>query len=53
VCGIAYPTIGLSIAVRKGIINLLTKLLPCFTEERLHQLPSVWIVPLAFHRKNF
>jgi hypothetical protein len=25
--GIAYPTIGLSIPVRKGIINLLTKLL--------------------------
>jgi hypothetical protein len=37
VCGIAYPAIGLSIAVWKGIINLLTKLLPCFTEKWLHQ----------------
>jgi hypothetical protein len=32
VLGIAYPTIAFAVAVRKGIINLLTKLLTSLTE---------------------
>jgi len=32
VCGIAYPTIRFTISIWKRIIDLFTKLLPCFTE---------------------